>query len=89
GDSVLIVAGTTGAAGARYIETEEKPSYSAALITLHVDEDGAFVFDHVDLIRMNQSTGEFVVERKFLPIPEEEPEEKEVSTEKEIQETKK
>jgi len=89
GGSVLIVAGTTGAAGARYIETEEKPSYSAALITLHVDEDGAFVFDHVDLIRMNQSTGEFVVERKFLPIPEEEPEEKEVSTEKEIQETKK
>jgi len=89
GDSVLIVAGTTGAAGARYIESEEKPSYSAALITLHVDEDGAFVFDHVDLIRMNQSTGEFMVERKFLPAPEEEFEGKEVSTEKEIQEAKK
>jgi len=75
GSSVLIVAGTTGAAGARYIETEKKPSYSAALITLHADEESGYIFDHVDLIQMNQSTGEFLVERKFLPAPDEESEE--------------
>jgi len=62
--TIIVVAGTTGAAGLRYMDSENRPSYSAALITAHRTNYGGYSFDFVDLIQMNQKTGEFQISRK-------------------------
>ncbi len=62
--TIIVVAGTTGAAGLRYMDSENRPSYSAALITARRTDDGGYSFDFVDLIQMNQKTGEFQISRK-------------------------
>jgi len=62
--TIIVVAGTTGAAGLRYMDAKKRPSYSAALITAHKTSEGRYAFDFVDLIQMNQNTGEFQIQRK-------------------------
>jgi len=63
--TIIIVSGTTGASGLRYIEAKKKPDYSAAIITAH-RLNKRYIFDYVDLIQMNQSTGEFKIQRRFF-----------------------
>lgn len=59
--TVLVDAGTTGAAGIRYFTVEEPPPYSAAL--LHFSADSAPTLQAVDLISVHEPSGDFTVTR--------------------------
>lgn len=68
--SVIVNAGTTGATGLRYFTSEDDPSYSAAV--LHFSSNGAArpKLLTVDMIELQQPSGDFVISRKNVKMPE-------------------
>lgn len=64
GDSVLVNAGTTGAAGVRYFTAKHRPTYGAAILSIVPGDRPQLRY--VDFIQVNPADGDFVVQRRDL-----------------------
>ncbi|MFA6450808.1 MAG: metallophosphoesterase [bacterium] len=67
-NSLVVNAGTTGAAGARYFLKVEKPKYTVALITFKKSGGHATPL-YADIISLNERTGNFTLKRTSLKTP--------------------
>lgn len=64
--TVIVDAGTSGAAGIRGFTTEEDIPYGLALLRFGVDETGARLLRAVDLIKVYNREKGFIIERRII-----------------------
>ncbi|MCK8826532.1 metallophosphoesterase family protein [Natroniella acetigena] len=64
--TTIINAGTTGAAGLRGLQHEEGIPYSVALLHYNLTEEDQYRLDIVDIIKLYDRHGGFIMERKLI-----------------------
>ncbi|MCK8817768.1 metallophosphoesterase family protein [Natroniella sulfidigena] len=64
--TTIIDAGTTGAAGLRGLQHEEGIPYSVALLHYNLTEDDEYKLDIVDIIKLHDRHGGFILERQLV-----------------------
>ncbi|WP_408955918.1 metallophosphoesterase family protein [Natroniella sp. ANB-PHB2] len=64
--TTIINAGTTGAAGLRGLQHEEGIPYSVALLHYNLTEEGKYRLNIVDVIKLYDRHGGFIMERKLI-----------------------
>ncbi|NLO88942.1 MAG: metallophosphoesterase [Clostridia bacterium] len=66
GGSVIINAGTSGAAGIRNLQTSKEIPYTVVLLHFERDEDNNWILRAADLLTINNISGVFTMTRKII-----------------------